>query len=316
MVKKLIALSFIAFLYGSSFSMDWMKAVCYPNDKLSDHPSHHLLTEYDNKVRAEFPSPDVRNFLDTFKLPKYELGGLLAQQEKLTNQEQANFTWEGESYQGFYVKKHYPFSRVLCARRLKNLIESEGYTTVSVPDKYLFLGNNYGYCREDVLLAFARKVVPTDDKEIIIDRQQMMEFSDVVTKARFCDWNNGNFMIDDQKRIVFVDTEIRSFSHGGRLKEHNLKQIRRFFIPKDGRNCVLHGVTIKVADDAKVYLLDKIAEDKKAFESTCRSFTQKSEYDTKKLNVPVVYPLINTWSFEQNNSCKREAEIHLYEALQ
>src|SRR5207237_10395882 len=130
----------------------------------------------------------------------------------------------------FMAKERYILSRVLCGKRLQNMIAQNDYSRIAIPNKYLFLTgphqkSDWGH---QLLLCFSEKIIPTEDKEITIDRHQMKEFADVILTTRFCDAHPWNFIIDEQKRIVFIDTDIESFSHGPRWISHNLEKLWNF----------------------------------------------------------------------------------------
>lgn len=288
-----------------------------PSFKLLCHDGHDACNVYESRIDREFENPDVRDFLKTFSPPRNVLIDLM-QKKQLS-------IW-GDSltslHPDFVAKERYVLSRVLCAKRLQNMVEQNDYSRIAVPNKYLFLtdSNQYG---TQFLLCISEKVIPTQAKEIIIDRHQMKEFADVILKSRFCDAHPWNFIVDQQKRIVFIDTDIESFSHGPRWESHNLKKLWEFlglgknndiFTPEENDDirengvCKMHDVVIKVSDDAKTYLSDLISLHHKSLNSTYRSLTQKSEYDGKNLNIAHVFPKINTWIYQENNGCKRDFE--------
>ena len=170
---------------------------------------------------------------------------------------------------------------------MQNIIASEGYTNIAVPDKYLFLEQD-----GKRLFSISARVVPAEKKEVTIDLKQMVELCDIVFKTRYCDFHQFNFMVDSKDRIVFVDTDMAAFSYGGRLSEHNLKKMRDFFIPEDGSPCMLHEVKVVVKPEAQNYLSNKISEYSEGFQSTYRFFPEKSEYDEEDLNISKTYPWI------------------------
>lgn len=306
--QKLMTLSFCAIVYGSAMgSMNQFKPMGLPSSPFSliwGSPS----LKYDHMMSTEFKDASVRNFLYEVQPPKKELLYFITEQNKWTEDQKRKFNYDPDYFnvfedkpeREFYLKGRFPLSRVICARRMKNIIETEKYSTISVPDKYLFLSNSRKY-----VVCAAKKVVSTDEKEVVIELNQIREFAEMVFKTRFCDWHDGNFMIDKDKKIVFIDTDVKSFSMGGRYAHHNLEQMKKFLIPEDGSKCKMHNTTVTLTPEAQSYLSDQIAHHGENLQTTYRSLTQKTEYDTKDFNIPFIYESL--W-----NKCRAKEPIDSY----
>ncbi len=286
MVKKLIALFFLTFIYGSSFSMDWMKAICYPHDALSNHSSSG---HYKRRVVETFKDPEVQEFLREFQPPKEILSAFRYADTK--NQPEAlTKTAEGDV---FLLKYSDPVSRVVCVKRMEEIIEREKYTTISVPKKYLFLSHD-----GKRLVCASKKIIPTQKKEIIIDDKQTTEFLNIALKTGFDDFHEGNFMIDEAGKIVFIDTEARSFIPKNLNNDRSVGNYAfstHHFLVKDrynfNRRDRMSGIDFTLTKDARRYLKNKKTEYLHNSD-ICDSILEKAEYDSTDLNLSKILPLL------------------------
>lgn len=274
-----------------------------------------ILAEYNSAIQRNFPNPDVQNFLSSFAVPQETLIPLIEEQHGYGSSARGRREFLDNHNENkktdFYLKDQCVLSRVLLAYRLGNLIKNENYTTVAVPKKYLFLNKH-----ENHLISASERVIPTADKEMMFDLNQMREFCDIATKIYFKDYNKGNFLLDQNKKIVFTDTELASFEHAGELKNYSLNQLKRFLLPENGE-CYMHDVKINIPEESKNYLCDLISKSDNKTEIVEQSFPQKKEHDTKDLKVATVWPIINEWCQEKKNSDSvREARLYPFKYMQ
>ena len=281
---------------------------------------HRLLSSYESHVAKNFPDPEVQKFLKTFQPPNNILLSLIKQQNNFTHDQKNLFTYlPQQTYnddkslnKDFYLKQDYVLSRVICAKRIKNLTKQKGYSSIDAPDKYLILTNN-----GRSLLCAAQKITATDEPKVIIDLDQMREFCDVVQQTRFCDWNSGNFIIQKNTHTIYpIDTEIRSFSHGKRNNaDTNIKQLAKYIMPGEGKKAYFGKTEIEITPKAKEYLTQLLSDlgnlpSKKEISS--KSLTQMHELDESEFNFKRVHPSIDDWILMQPNTSKREVDLVWY----
>lgn len=283
--KKIIAFCSLAFLYGSAFGMQWLSNVCYPYDKLSNYSSSG---HYDRVITGTFKEPEVQGFLREFQPPQEVLSSLITADRKKQREAVAK-TDEGDV---FILKYKDPISRVVCARRMQKMVERKAYTTVSVPEKYLFLSHDGKH-----LVCAAKKIIPIQEEKITIDLKQATEFLDIALKTGFRDFHQNNFMIDENKKIVFIDTESRSFF----TKEFHDRSVgccvfsTYHFLVKDtdnvNRRDRMSGIDFTLTEEASQYLQNK--KDKDLHNpDICDYILEKTEYDSTHLNLSKVLPLL------------------------
>lgn len=211
-----------------------------------------LLCDYYNRIRTIIDDNiDIHTFIASFSPPTPLLSELLTEFHSFTLEEKKLLATEPRSYNSFgshnkkiYLKNGNSIFRIVCAHRMRKIIEEKKYKTIRVPHKYIFF-------MEKNVVCIAENITSTKNFPIIITLEQMKELIEFIDITGFADFNNGNLIIAENNTIYFVDTEIRSFALHTNKKAFNLQCLKRYF---------MNNTQSMIIDDAaQHYLNDCIA---------------------------------------------------------
>lgn len=152
---------------------------------------------------------ELRSFIESYSLPTDVYEEFVKNEKEIYSQiPLAGATLYKNSW---YIKGYLDCGeRILYAQRLKNYINKKGYTTITVPEKFIFLAGN-----KWITIA---KAIKQPDTKITFSLLHAQELMNVATELGFYDSLDSyslltNIMQNDKGQSMIIDTEKRSFCY-------------------------------------------------------------------------------------------------------
>ena len=250
------------------------------------------LDLYYNRVSAAIGNnQDTKKFIEKFSPPPALLRQLIEEQSQFTPEQKKRFNNNPRAYNNtdfgqkndlIYIKQDKAVPRIICAYRMKKLIEKKSYTTVDVPKKYFFLTDRFWVC-------VAEKITTTTDIPTT-ELQQMKEISDIALHG-YTDFQTSNWIMDANHKLFFIDTEIRSFFFGKQKKSYALEKLK--ILLESPKNLY------PTSQEAIDYLESKISQYQSSEQII--SLPLMKDLDNDDINNEEVQKWLARWNFKQSN---------------
>lgn len=230
---------------------------------------HQKRTFEESSKNSEF-----QKFVQHFS-PPANLSAYLVPYERILYEQATVFNRLQDSK---FVAKSTDLTRLIIAQRMNNYIKKKNYTSIGVPQKYIFLTG-------DVWTVIAEKIDETKNKPTI-GLQQMMELTDIIETTGYSDFDDKNLMSDKNGKIFFIDTEDKSFISpigkynfgiipGSKLRdEDTIALCKEKYINLNYFNQYLGRYGYLQKEDARNFLMQKINQLKIKYENSEETYTK------------------------------------------
>ncbi len=168
----------------------WYKNTMNLDILLADHQKR---TDKESSKNSEF-----QKFVQHFS-PPARLLSFLVPYEKIIYETPIVFN----RMQNSVLAKSTDLTRLIIAKRMSNYLQKKNYTSIGLPNKYIFLTG-------DIWTVIAERIHEKKGNHTITV-QQMKELTDVIENMGYSDFDDKNLITDKNGKIFFIDTEDKSF---------------------------------------------------------------------------------------------------------
>ncbi|HSC25428.1 MAG TPA: hypothetical protein VLB80_04415 [Candidatus Babeliales bacterium] len=266
---------------------------------IKNYQNYQTIIDYKNMVNAAFAdTPDLLKVINHFSPPD----SIIADYHVINRRsEDIKSKKHSDDLSKYIIKDNESVSRVILAAAMKHIITEKNYTTVDVPEKYLFLTQKesskwneatkcfqMGY--DYTLHCIAQKINGEHRPKKSIELQQMREFIDIIETTGFQDIHYKNFLYDSHNKLYFIDTERFSFS--SLLNDDGQKKIQT-------EAFIFISSYYKVTEEVDTYLNGRYDESNKQNKTeyeTIYSRPSMKSSDTTTLSSDDIYRLYVRWN--------------------